>query len=249
MNDIRLSFIFKNKHTTGSIVKDHSHSSTEIVYYISGNGQSIINGRSFEIRKNSLAVIKPGSIHSEKHCAESSVLFFGFYGDILFEEIEEGVFYPKQHTLILQIIHQILSEAIHRSKNHTLLIAAKICELSVLLSREYSNAGSDARNLSYCANYLCENCSEPVDMHLLAENFGYSYDYFRHMFKKEFGMSPQNFVIAQRLNNAYKMLTTQNISCTETAYYCGFSDSSQFSKMFKRNFGISPKKAQLKSKE
>lgn len=117
------------------------------------------------------------------------------------------------------------------------------------MSRETDKTESNVKNLSYYANYLSENYSESVDMHLLAENFGYSYDYFRHEFKKEFGMSPQNFIITHRLNNAYKMLTTLHMSCTETAYYCGFSDSSQFSKMFKKKFGISPKKAQLQTKD
>ena len=74
---------------------------------------------------------------------------------------------------------------------------------------------------------------------------GYSYDYFRHYFKKQYGMSPQSYLINVRLENAYSMLSsTPDISITEVAISCGFSDSSQFSVMFSRHFGTSPKKFQ-----
>ncbi|MBO4976774.1 MAG: AraC family transcriptional regulator [Lachnospiraceae bacterium] len=37
-----------------------------------------------------------------------------------------------------------------------------------------------------------------------------------------------------------QMLLNKTLSCTEIAYRCGFSNSAQFSAMFKREKGISP---------
>lgn len=100
-----------------------------------------------------------------------------------------------------------------------------------------------------CASYLSENFNQPISLRKTAKIYGYSYDYFLHRFKKEIGMSPKNFIMSKRLNEAYHMITSSNESCTQIAYKCGFSDSAQLSKLFKKHFSISPKKLQIHTRK
>ena len=54
------------------------------------------------------------------------------------------------------------------------------------------------------------------------------------------GYSTISYVLQLKLNKAKKMLADDNISITEVSDACGFYDVSYFSRVFKKEFGISP---------
>ena len=106
------------------------------------------------------------------------------------------------------------------------------------------------RSLIATKQYISENFYKHIDFSALAASSGYSYDYFRHFFKQQFGMSPQTYLVHVRLETAHEILSsTPNISMTEVAETCGFSDSAQFSTLFTRTFQVSPKRFQKKSEQ
>ncbi len=54
-------------------------------------------------------------------------------------------------------------------------------------------------------------------------------------------MTPTNFITLARVNAARAMLAQGAESLGEVAHKCGFYDQSQFSRLFKRETGITPK--------
>ncbi len=54
------------------------------------------------------------------------------------------------------------------------------------------------------------------------------------------GYSTISYVLQLKLNKAKKMLADDNISVTEVSDACGFYDISYFSRIFKKEFGVSP---------
>jgi len=54
------------------------------------------------------------------------------------------------------------------------------------------------------------------------------------------GYSTISYVLQLKLNKAKKMLGNNNIPVTEVSDACGFCDSSYFSRVFKKEFGVSP---------
>ena len=54
------------------------------------------------------------------------------------------------------------------------------------------------------------------------------------------GYSTISYVLQLKLNKAKKMLADDNISVTEVSDACGFYDISYFSRVFKKEFGVSP---------
>ncbi len=63
--------------------------------------------------------------------------------------------------------------------------------------------------------------------------------YMSTMFKKETGMSIQQYILRERMARA-KLLLEQNFSVAETAEHCGYAGIYAFSKSFKKTCGISP---------
>ena len=85
------------------------------------------------------------------------------------------------------------------------------------------------------------NYREKIVFSKLAENVNLSYDYFQHKFKKLTGCSPQAYLVKIRLEEAEKLLRINEYNCTEIAYKCGFSNSAQFSKLFKEHYSVTPR--------
>lgn len=64
--------------------------------------------------------------------------------------------------------------------------------------------------------------------------------YFRRLFKAEFGISPQKYIINLRMQNAVGLISTGYYSLQEVAYMSGYKDYKYFSVEFKRLMGVSP---------
>ena len=67
-------------------------------------------------------------------------------------------------------------------------------------------------------------------------------NYFLTQFKQATGRSPHQYIIHQRIEKAKVMLIRQNMAIAEVAYELGFSHQSHFTRHFKRQVGVTPKR-------
>lgn len=72
-----------------------------------------------------------------------------------------------------------------------------------------------------------------------AESF-MSEPYFRRLFKKEFNMSPKQYVIARRIEYAKALIIAGYFSVQEISELCGYNDQKHFSSEFKKYAGTPP---------
>ncbi len=64
--------------------------------------------------------------------------------------------------------------------------------------------------------------------------------YFRKLFKREFGVSPKEYVIEKRIKYASSLIISGDCSLKEIATFAGYNDYKHFSVEFKRITGKSP---------
>ncbi|MBQ7898196.1 MAG: helix-turn-helix transcriptional regulator [Clostridia bacterium] len=74
----------------------------------------------------------------------------------------------------------------------------------------------------------------------IAEQSFMSEVYFRKIFKEEYGISPQKYIIKLRIQHAEGLISTGYYSLSEVAYLSGYNDYKYFSVEFKKAMGISP---------
>lgn len=250
MSNFEIKFYNKILRKKDYTVPFHVHSCNEIVIYMSGNGKTVIDNKEYAIKKNRIAYIKKGVPHSEDHLEDYNIIFFGFEDTDNLLHIESGVYDIESSFEKFITLAEFISKEMKSQNNlYKLVISSTIMTFLIFLKREIKDGERKPKTLEYCANYLRENCTQPIDTKKLAKDYGYSYDTFRHIFKKEYGMAPHEYIISARLSNAYSLLYETEMTCTDIAMQCGFSDSSQFSKMFKNKFGISPKKFSQSKKQ
>lgn len=63
---------------------------------------------------------------------------------------------------------------------------------------------------------------------------------FKRKFSQIYGTSPNKYFISKRLEKAQLLLRTTDLSVSEVAYDCGFSDVGYFGKTFKKHYHSSP---------
>ena len=235
MSETRFISIWQATRAKKSHVNYHSHTYNELVYYPSGSGETEIGGKVHPISDHCFAIIPRLTEHNETHHADTKVICLGFKTAV---PLPCGFYTDTTHT-IYRILKELLRESKEQGYGYEEMITLKLKELLLHLSRVKNNAAS-TKNFTYIISFLRENFHEHITLSDCAEQLSISYDYFQHKFKALTDLSPQQFLMEQRLLAAKKMLKESDFNCTEIAYRCGFCTSAQFSALFKKRYGLTP---------
>jgi len=101
--------------------------------------------------------------------------------------------------------------------------------------------------MSRVARYIRDNIHAPLNTDKLSNVAGMSRAKFYTQFKIIFGLSPNKYVIREKIEKAKTLLAyKRNQSITEIAYSLGYADSAYFTKQFKEITGVSPSVFQRK---
>ncbi|MCD5996752.1 helix-turn-helix transcriptional regulator [Pseudomonas sp. CDFA 602] len=87
---------------------------------------------------------------------------------------------------------------------------------------------------------ILDNLSENIEVAELAKACALSRSYFSRAFKRSTGLSPQEWIRAQRLVRAKCLIQHTAMSLTQISQECGFCDQSHFSHIFSRAEGVNP---------
>jgi AraC-like DNA-binding protein len=87
---------------------------------------------------------------------------------------------------------------------------------------------------------LRQDYDQPLHVEQLAQELGMSVSGFHHHFKAVTAMSPLQFQKQLRLQEARRLMLSENLDATTTAYRVGYSDASHFNREYKSVFGVPP---------
>ena len=108
----------------------------------------------------------------------------------------------------------------------------------------------DKKLLNAINHWLSTHLSDPtLSVDTLAEAMGYRRTVFYKKVKALTGMTPADYIKTQRMNHAAELLKDDTVTVAEVCYKVGISDPHYFAKIFKQQFGISPKKYQQGEKQ
>lgn len=90
------------------------------------------------------------------------------------------------------------------------------------------------------ADYIDAQLQLPLTLGQLAAEANLSEFHLARMFKVSFGMTPQQWISARRLELARTLLQHSDLPLEQVAQRCGYADASHFSHRFKASVGTSP---------
>lgn len=105
--------------------------------------------------------------------------------------------------------------------------------------KSYSDGLSQAR-LRQVTEYIHQHSAQNPSLMLMAEIVQMSPFYFSRLFKQSTGLTPHQYLLKYRIEQAKRLLKTTNLAIADIACQVGFVDQSHLNRHFKRHFGISP---------
>jgi two-component system response regulator YesN len=85
-----------------------------------------------------------------------------------------------------------------------------------------------------------KNYHRDVSIKSFASKVNLSVSYFCHLFKRETGSCPKQYLKSLRMRRARALLETTPLSAKEIMNSVGISNSSHFARDFKKSFGLTP---------
>jgi AraC-like DNA-binding protein len=102
---------------------------------------------------------------------------------------------------------------------------------------------SGSHRIAQIVRFLQENYNQSLDISSIARFAGMGNSTLHHVFEKIVGQSPIHYLKKIRLHQARLMIVSNGLSASEAAYKVGYNNPSQFSREFKRQFGLPPSRA------
>ncbi len=121
--------------------------------------------------------------------------------------------------------------------------------LAINLLREYSAAkprvalyegGLGDRKILQISDYIQAHLDQSIKLADLAEVAGMSQFHFSRLFKQSMGITPHQYLLKQRVEQAKQLLKGTKFAIAEVALQCGFNSQSHLTKHFRTTTGMTP---------
>ena len=142
---------------------------------------------------------------------------------------------------VIETIGKIINEI----RNKDIMFEERINSLFIMLliyiGRDIANNEKKNNEFSESARtYIEEHYFEDFPNSEYAEHFGVSESSFVKVFKRRFGVTPQQYKNDCRIKNAQSMLITTNNRISDIAKIVGFNDPLYFCRIFKKATEMTP---------
>jgi len=160
---------------------------------------------------------------------------------------KENIISPQISIILNQIINEKLSENV---KN--LYLKGKIFELLGIYFNESNDLNieqcpflADEKNvvkIKMAKEIIIKNFENPPSLKELSTEVEIPLKNLKTGFKQIYGNTVFGFLTDYKMNTASKMLSSRSFNVNEVSTHLGYSSSSHFINVFKKKFGITPKK-------
>lgn len=172
------------------------------------------------------------------------LLWIHFYGPqagayyIYFREQHSWHMHSAHFTELTSAIWSVIHYHEEKTDDTDILTAQQIVNILTLMCTESDEDSSSTSalgdKLKSILHYLDEHYTENISLDSLAEQFYISKYYLSREFKKEFGTTIIQYILAKKITNAKELLRYSNASIEDIAQLCGIDDASYFNKVFKK---------------
>ena len=232
----------------------HTHNHMELFFIVGGKGQFLIEDQIYPVNSSRLVIINPNVIHTEIGVNDTPMeyIVLGLEG----LELPAGENSNGQYVIlndfdesreVSSCIRNILREMELKNPGYEDICQAytEILVIRLMRSTELSvpTQTQSATNNRQCAaakRYIDMHFKEALTLEQLADEVHMNKYYLSHAFKREYGVSPINYMISRRIEESKYLLAETDLSMSQIAQLLGFSSLSYFSQVFRREQSISP---------
>lgn len=231
-------------HTFGPAIRQHY-----LVHYVTrGKGRLWMNDTCYVIEKDTMFLIRPGItcvyqadkddpweycwICIDGYDVENMLNNSGFDKvNLLFFDKSNG----EVRDAMLNFIFYF-----SKYKNNEYMLLSRLYNIFGHMKIQMKKQQAKSIHVERAIDYIYENYSKNISVTDIAEYLGIDRTYLYRLFKKEYNMSPQKYLLNFRLKTAMNKIEGGNMSIADIAYNCGFNDASAFCHQFKKVYKDTP---------
>ncbi|MBQ8345132.1 MAG: helix-turn-helix transcriptional regulator [Clostridia bacterium] len=248
--DMKISYIEITSEDPANEYNTHVHPECEVYINLSGNVSFMVEQRLYPILPGSIILTRPYEYH---HCIYHSdelhkhfwILFSAQGNERLLSRFfdrtsGEGnllILPPKEQNELLTLCRQMLSPASSDIEEYE-----RFFTFLRLLNSSSASVGTPPgydETIAFALSYMDEHVREHICMKELAREAHVSLNTLERHFSELFGMSPLSYLKKKRLAFAASVLF-EGGSVLEACTESGFSDYSNFIRLFRENYGMTP---------
>ena len=161
-----------------------------------------------------------------------------FYTHFSAEWTDSGAIIPKRGMFDVNSFMPLMAEldAMYHGSYSVVECTSKFLEIITKLYR-----GAVAETLAgQIAQYIGSHYLDSLTLEGIAEHFHFSKNHVINIFKKEYGMTPFDYINVLRVKKAEWLLEATAKTSQSIAFECGFNNYSHFYKTFRDINGVSP---------
>ncbi len=217
-------------HTFGPAIRDYYL----IHYVVSGKGTLHSGGRAYPVKAGEIFIIRPREVTT--YIADEKdpwyYIWVGFTGQAAerLNELADPVLPYQAETFFA------MRRAAALTSTREEFVTGKIFEL---ISCLFENTKQTVHHEQRAANYIDANYMNPITADSIAEAFNLDRRYLSRLFKNRMGLTISEYLIQTRLKHA-ALLLADGYSVSQAGAMAGYQDPFNFSKMFKKAYGMPP---------
>ena len=219
----------KSQHSFGPHIRDYYL----IHFCISGKGTLTDERTTHKVRAGELFIIRPGEVTTYKadKAEPWRYAWIAFRGGGASVFSTESTVYTTPPSVEKRFFDMVKSGVLSAEG-----YASVIYELIYLL---FSSSIPVPDKLHKIKRYIEYSYMEDICVSGIASRFGFERSYLYRMFKERYGIGVKEYIIKVRMDRAGELLLL-GYSVADTAMLVGYKDEFNFSRGFKKHFGLSP---------
>lgn len=221
----------RSGHSFGPSVRTYT-----IIHYVeSGKGTLYKYGNAYPVKAGEAFVILPHEVTT--YTADSAepwvYRWIGFDGSLCEKvgELEPVIKIPDN------LFPHLTGDD---EKNPEMISYILASQLFALYGQLFSRDSHSNHYVRKVKDYIDSSYMRELRVEEIADSLSLDRRYLSRLFKQKTGQTVQEYLIKVRMEAACRQLSDGR-SVSEAAMLCGYSDVCNFSKMFKRIYGVSPK--------
>ena len=219
-----------------------------LLYTVSGTETYNFHDKKICGEVNSVIYIPKGEKYTIDFSGEKSIVIAIDFETVKTESIRPFSVKINRSIDMKSIFSEVEKTWIRKKPYYSTACKSDFYKIASMLIRQelyYSNS-KNYNKISEAVDYLHKNyLDNSFRITSLYEISGISPKYFETLFFKEFKVTPKEYIISLKLNQAKELLKNERYSVGEIATLLGYGDIFYFSKFFKAKTGYTPTEYRL----
>lgn len=256
----KLNYLAKHELNNDWVVPLQKSDNYTLSYIQEGKAIIKVGKKRFNAKKGDIFIYKPHEIHGgesvKNYPYKTMAIRIDFADEVFHHKMEKAgwkevsVFPSEENWKIRQVLDALVNESEKEEKN-PVIVKNYLIELFSVINEFIESKAKEKtlgkKDLNYKAEislkakeYIEKNFANKILLKDIAKQLALSVSRFCHIFKEYTKLSPIDYVIKTRIDNAKKLLKETKKNITEIALDTGFSDLNYFIRTFKKQERITP---------